>query len=112
MGALPLGELLEVVAGAERPSLAGDHDDVDVGIVVGLLDGLPDLSRHRRVDGVEPLGPVEGDAGLAPVGLVANAAHLRVTVTRAVKAPSLLSSPRSLIPRDSGPATVALKRSA
>src|SRR5207249_3266259 len=110
----PLGELLEVVAGAEGSTLAREHDDVDLGVVVGPLDGRPDLAGHGDVDGVEPLGPIERDAGLAPVDLVADAAELRIghllmTVTLAMKAPSLLKSPVSFGPRNRCPTSAATK---
>src|SRR5947209_7452482 len=105
---------IAVVAGAEGAALAGDDDDMDVRIIVGLLDRQPDLAGHGRVDGVEPLRAVEREAGLPAVDLVADAlqggvGHLLVTVTRATKAPSLLSTPTSLIPRKSRPAVFALK---
>jgi hypothetical protein len=55
----PLGELLEVVAGAEAPARALQHDDADVVVVVRLLDRGPDLRRHASSMAFEPLGPVE-----------------------------------------------------
>ena len=36
--------MLEVVTGAEGSTLAREHDDVDLGIVVRSLDGSPDLA--------------------------------------------------------------------
>src|SRR5439155_5621986 len=43
---LALGELLEVIAGAERPTRTLDDDDAHAVISIGLLDGGADLARH------------------------------------------------------------------
>ena len=54
----PRLHLVEVVAGAERPSAAGQQHHRDVGIV----GGLPQRDRRRLVErfveGVEHIGPV------------------------------------------------------
>src|SRR5205807_8934943 len=71
VAAARLGELLEVVTRAERPPGAGEDDHMHVGVVVGSLDGAADLTRHAGVNGVETVGTIKGDPGLASVDLVA-----------------------------------------
>jgi len=60
----------EVVAAGERASCAAQHDHLDGGVAFGKPDGLFDLVRHRRDDGVELLGPVQRDGGDGTVRLV------------------------------------------
>ena len=50
-------------AGAESPSLAGDHDDPDVVGPFGLFERPAVLGVHPPGPGIEPVGPVEGDGG-------------------------------------------------
>src|SRR5205807_7167227 len=53
--------LAHVEPGAEPAAGPGDDDDDDLGVVVELLPGGRQLASHRTVDGVEALGPVEGE---------------------------------------------------
>ncbi|MEZ5617665.1 MAG: hypothetical protein R3E40_05240 [Rhodocyclaceae bacterium] len=69
--AFGLGEILQVVTRTETAPSAGEDDDVDGVVGVGLFHRGADLAGHLLADGVEPLGPVEGDAGDAPGGFVA-----------------------------------------
>jgi hypothetical protein len=55
------GVVLEVEAGAERASRAGEHDDPAVVVPPGALEHV--LERQTQVDGhgVAALGPIEAD---------------------------------------------------
>jgi hypothetical protein len=49
----PLGEFLQVVAGAEGFAGACQHDDMDAVVVISRRHCAPDLARHLVVDGVQ-----------------------------------------------------------
>jgi len=53
----------EVVTGAERPSCAPEHDDLDRVVPDGGRHGRFELVGHRGHDGVQAIGAVEGDRG-------------------------------------------------
>ena len=55
-----LGELLQVLAGAEAATGAGDDDRAHLG-VGRLVERLAQSAVERAVEGVEDLGPVERD---------------------------------------------------
>ena len=50
-----------VVAGAERPALAGEHQHAHGVVHLGLGDEFDEVALHRLVEGVHPLGRIEGD---------------------------------------------------
>jgi hypothetical protein len=60
----------EVVAAGERAPGPAQHDDLDGRVAFGEADGFLDLIGHGRDDGVEVLGPVQGDGGHGAVRLV------------------------------------------
>ena len=60
---------LEVGAGAEPPAPPGDHHHPDLGVLVDPVERRPQLALHRDGEGVEAVGPVEGDRE-DPVGEV------------------------------------------
>ena len=76
----------EIVAGAERASRAGQHDDVHGLIGIRALDSRRQLARQVVVDGVEDFRTVQCDAGNAPIALVEHLGHgvslLSPTLTR------------------------------
>ena len=55
-----LGELLQILARAEPATGTGDDDGADFGIG-RLLERPPQSVVERAVEGIEDLGPVEGD---------------------------------------------------
>ena len=61
-GGSGLGVLDQVVAAAEALAVAGQRDDVHVGIEVGLFHAGRQLARHLHGDAVTALGAVERDA--------------------------------------------------
>src|SRR5262249_23566751 len=71
-----LGVLDEVVAAAEALAGAGQHDDVYIVVFIGHRHRVGDLAGHVAVDGVHPLGAIEGDGGAAPPHLVGDRMEL------------------------------------
>ena len=65
----------QVVAGAERPSRTGQHDDVHGLVGIGALDSRRQLARQVVVDGIEDFRTVQRDAGNAPIALVEHLGH-------------------------------------
>jgi hypothetical protein len=63
-------EVDEVVAGAKCTAGAIEHDRVHLVVLLGPGHGGADLARHRGVDRVQALGPVQRDAGDARLGRV------------------------------------------
>src|SRR5439155_18230411 len=59
--ALPAGLVLQVEAGTETLPGAGEDEDADVAVAVGRPERPRERVEHRTADGVEALGPVEGD---------------------------------------------------
>ena len=51
----------KIGAGAEPAPGAGDDDGADVVVLVGLVEGVDQFLLHRGVEGVELVGPVQGD---------------------------------------------------
>jgi hypothetical protein len=61
----------QVGAGAEGAAGAGDDDDANVVVAIGLVEQRRELAPHPRVVGVEPVRAVERDRGDAAVDVVA-----------------------------------------
>ena len=60
----------EVVAGREARAGAPHDADPDLGVGVGLPQGVDDLAAQRVVEGVALLGPVQGDPAHPRRGIV------------------------------------------
>src|SRR6185436_3634692 len=63
-------------------------------VAVGLIERLDQLANHRRIDGVEAVGPVEGDRG-HPVGHVVEERlerHQKPSARRSSRAPAATGS--------------------
>src|SRR6185312_2788770 len=58
---LARGLVGEVVSGGERAPRPGDDDHLHLVVGGGPVDRLVQAGQHRLVDGVQLLGPVEGD---------------------------------------------------
>src|SRR5262245_58379826 len=56
-----LAKLLQIVAGAERASGAGQDDHAGGRIVLGVFQGRVQVTEQLAADGVEPLGSIQGD---------------------------------------------------
>ena len=67
--AVPLGDRLEVGAGAEGPGRSGQHGHRALVVAVEGQEGLPQLIGADAVDGVAALGPVDRDHGHGTVVL-------------------------------------------
>ena len=65
-------DLAHVVAGAECTAGAGEDDAADVGIAVGLTEGLLELRVHLAVERVHDLGAIERDGQDVAVKVVTN----------------------------------------
>jgi len=69
---LPRGHGLEIGAGAERATGTGEDGDGQAVVVVEPAEGQRQLLGVLAVDGVAPLGPVDGDDDDRAVGLDAD----------------------------------------
>ena len=66
-----LRRVAKIIPGAERPVTgAGDYGDEHVRVVTERGEGSQHLLVGGRMEGGEPLGPVDGDAGYALARLV------------------------------------------
>jgi hypothetical protein len=68
-------------AGAKRAPCAGDDDGADAVIFVGGVKRLDQFTLHRGVEGVQLLGPAQGDGenllgDLVLNGFVGHGSHL------------------------------------
>ena len=69
-----LGELVQILAGAETAPGTGDHDGADGGIS-GLLERSPQGIVQRSVERVVDLRPVQRDREHGPVACRQHLAH-------------------------------------
>ena len=70
-----LAELLQVIARAEGAARAGEDDDRDLRIGVGLPERRLRVARQRPAHGVQPLGPAERHDADRPAALEDDEAH-------------------------------------
>src|SRR5262249_41426001 len=62
----------QVGPGAEAASGTGDDHYAHAVVGVGAVEGVDDLAPHRSGEGVEPVGPIEGQSGDAILDVVAD----------------------------------------
>ena len=62
------GHLLEIAAGTKSTTGTGDDDDLDSLISFGLLKCCAPSIHHLKIEGIELIGPVEGQ-GRNAVGI-------------------------------------------
>jgi hypothetical protein len=65
---LAFAKLAQVVAAAKALARAFHHDHVDLVVGIGPFHRRADFARRVVVDRVQPLGPVQQQAGDARVG--------------------------------------------
>ena len=72
------GSAAKVSARAEAAPGPGEQDDPDGMVGVGQVEGRDKFPRHGAGEGIEPVGPVQGQRGRAARHLVADLAKIRL----------------------------------